>query len=688
MKKILLTIFLLLIANFVNAQEDWFYNSEALEINLKVDSEVKIKPTESDYSVKYVLVNISFVPEDDINQKILRFETEPAGKVENNALNFRFDEPSKKNLYFYYDTDIRIFNRIISVREKIPFPIKEVPEKYKIYLQSEDIINSDDEDIIELASRLAEGEDDLFVVVHKLAAWTKGNINYNLSTLTAEVSQKASWVLENKQGVCDELTSLFIAMLRTMGIPAKFISGMAYTNDPQFPDNWGAHGWAEVYFPDVGWVPFDVTYGEFGYVDPTHIKLKESVDSGETRTEYKWLGRNVNLDTKKLDVKVDLLDVIGRATKQVSIKVNILKSNVGFGSYNIVEAQLENLKDYYVSTELILSKTKELEVVGNHVKNVLLFPKEEKNVYWLMKINDNLEKNLIYTFPVVVSSLRNFSSETSFKASEKDIVYSLGGMQEILDQKEEEIKKVYSRNVNLDCNIDNNEFYDYEDALIICNVKNIGNVFLEDLEICYDECEEIDLGIGREAVIDFIVEEESGKKDVVVKVSNNDVSKTTNVEFNVLDEPLINIINIKNPYEVSFDDIFEIEFELNKASESSPLDVDIDFKQNRFTKSWNIKELFESRKFVVKLDGKSLKAGKNDFNIFVNYKDGNNRNYESVASFDVSLVGVTLWQKVQITFLQFNKSLENMTARTAVLLMVGIGIIFVLVVLYVFRKKD
>ena len=68
-------------------------------------------------------------------------------------------------------------------------------------MKSGNIIDSDDKDIIELASKLIEGEDDLFVVVHKLAAWTKNNINYNLSTLTAEVSQKASWVLENRQGV-------------------------------------------------------------------------------------------------------------------------------------------------------------------------------------------------------------------------------------------------------------------------------------------------------------------------------------------------------------------------------------------------------------------------------------------------------------------------------------------------------
>jgi len=687
MKKILLIILFLVFVNIVVAQEDWYYNSEALEINLKVGSEIVIKPTASEYNIKYVIVNISFAPEDDINQKILKFETEPGGKIENNALNFRFENPTERNLYFNYDADIRIYNRIISVREKIPFPIGGVPEELKMYSQSANIINSDDKDIIELASRLVEGENDLFVAVHKIAAWTKNNINYNLSTLTAEVNQKASWVLENRQGVCDELTSLFIAMLRAVGIPAKFISGISFTNSPLFPEQWGSHGWAEVYFPDVGWVPFDVTYGEFGYVDPTHIKLNEGVDSDEASTQYRWLGRNADLDTRSLDVKANLINIIGRTAKPVSIKANILKGNIGFGSYNIVEAQLENLKDYYVSTEIFLSRTKELEVSGDNIKEVLLLPNEKKSVYWLLKVTDDLEKNFIYTFPVIVSSLRNFTSEVSFKASENDIFYSLEEMEEILNQKEEEVIKIYSRNVKLDCDVSENEFYDYEDALIICNVKNVGNVFLKDLDVCYNECKKIDLGIGRSDKVNFTVEEDSGKKDIIIKASNVDVSKTTNVEFNILDKPLIKIINVKNPYNVSFEDSFEVEFELSKASESNPLDVDIDFEQNSFTKTWNIKEFFEGRKFIVKLDGNSLKAGKNDFSILVKYKDGNNRDYESFASFDIDLVNVNLWQKVQIAFLQSNKTLENLSVKTSILLIAGIGIAFIVVVMFVFRKR-
>src|SRR3989338_5480956 len=233
MKKIMpfLMAIMLLPALVYAEEDDWFHSSENLILNVDVSSKATIKPTSSDYSVKYINVNLSHYPYEDFDQKILGLDVNPEAKLENNVM--LFTKPSE-------------------------------------------IINSDDEDVIGYASEIAEGEDDLYAVVHKAAEWTKNNIKYDLSTLTAEVSQKASWVIDNRQGVCDELTSLFIAMLRSVGIPAKFVSGVAYTESELFPDNWGSHGWAEVYFPGYGWVPYDVTYGQFGYIDPTHVKLKES----------------------------------------------------------------------------------------------------------------------------------------------------------------------------------------------------------------------------------------------------------------------------------------------------------------------------------------------------------------------------------------------------------------------------
>ena len=302
MKKRLLFFVFLLFLPIVFAQ-DWIFNSEYLELSLNISSKIKLVPKSSNYRVQYVIANLSFIPQDGFQEEILDIQTEPFTEVKDNAAIFRWDKPIGKELSFSVKSNIKSFNKIVRVRDKVKFPLSDLPDDVKIYTKPSDTIDSDNKEVVRKGSEIIKGEDDLYVIVFKLGEWTKKNINYDLSTLTESVSQKASWVLKNKEGVCDELTNLFIAMNRALGIPAKFVSGVAYTNAEEFEEGFGPHGWAEVYFPGYGWIPFDVTYGEFGFVDSGHIKLKESLDADEASTEFQWLGKDIDIKTYPLNIK-------------------------------------------------------------------------------------------------------------------------------------------------------------------------------------------------------------------------------------------------------------------------------------------------------------------------------------------------------------------------------------------------
>jgi len=651
---LILFIIALLHANAVYSEEDnWFFNSKNLLINLDVSSEAKIKPTSSDYSVRYINVNLSHYPYEHFGQEVVSFDFEPDAEIENNALLFSWQNPKDK-ISFGYKAKIRTINNIVKVKEKIPFPILDLPEELALYTKPSEIIDSNDEDVRGFAAEIAEGEDDLYAVVHKMAEWTKGNIKYDLSTLTAEVSQKASWVLDNRQGVCDELTSLFIAMLRSLGIPAKFISGVAYTESELFPENWGSHGWAEVYFPGYGWVPYDVTYGQFGYIDPTHVKLKESVDSNEPSVQYKWVASNIDLDTKELDIDASVEEKIGRIKDPVDIDVKVLKENIGFGSYNLIEAIMENTEDYYVSSEIYLSRPKEVKIIGEAFKNVLLKPNEKKSIFWIVKLADELQKNFIYTFPITAGTIKGSEASTEFKSREDDITYTLAEISSILEQKKEEEEKVYSRDVEIKCNLDRNEFYYYENAFVQCKIKNIGNTNLKNLNICFEsDCEKADLSIIQEKSFNYTVEKEiAGKQESAFKVKNNDVSKAAYIEYTVLDAPEIKISNIEFPNEIEYNDNFKIEFLLGKSSFSIPKNAVIAIKQNSFENQWTVEELPEGRKFVVNMEGKNLRKGPNEFVINVKFEDGNGKKYETEEKFAIELVNVTFVQNILLVFNQ------------------------------------
>jgi transglutaminase-like putative cysteine protease len=63
------------------------------------------------------------------------------------------------------------------------------------------------------------------------------------------------------KGVCQDFAHTMIALLRHVGIPARYVSGYLYRSredhDRSTPD--ATHAWVDVLMPQLGWVGFDPT---------------------------------------------------------------------------------------------------------------------------------------------------------------------------------------------------------------------------------------------------------------------------------------------------------------------------------------------------------------------------------------------------------------------------------------------
>jgi transglutaminase-like putative cysteine protease len=70
-------------------------------------------------------------------------------------------------------------------------------------------------------------------------------------------------VWEKRRGVCQDFAHLGIACLRSLGLPARYVSGYLRTRPPEgMPRLVGAdasHAWFAVFCPGAGWVDFDPT---------------------------------------------------------------------------------------------------------------------------------------------------------------------------------------------------------------------------------------------------------------------------------------------------------------------------------------------------------------------------------------------------------------------------------------------
>jgi transglutaminase-like putative cysteine protease len=70
-------------------------------------------------------------------------------------------------------------------------------------------------------------------------------------------------VLADRRGVCQDFAHLFIAGLRSLGIPARYVSGYLMTRPPAGGERLvgadASHAWLSVWVPEAGWVDLDPT---------------------------------------------------------------------------------------------------------------------------------------------------------------------------------------------------------------------------------------------------------------------------------------------------------------------------------------------------------------------------------------------------------------------------------------------
>jgi transglutaminase-like putative cysteine protease len=88
---------------------------------------------------------------------------------------------------------------------------------------------------------------------------------------------------EQRRGVCQDFAHVMLAALRTLGLPARYVSGYLLTQPPPGqPRRIGAdasHAWVSLWCPKHGWVDLDPTNDVI--VDREHVTLAIGRDFGD-----------------------------------------------------------------------------------------------------------------------------------------------------------------------------------------------------------------------------------------------------------------------------------------------------------------------------------------------------------------------------------------------------------------------
>ena len=102
--------------------------------------------------------------------------------------------------------------------------------------------------------------------------------DFRYESKSTDINTPALQALAEKRGVCQDFAHILLACLRSLGLPARYVSGYLLTQpppgQPRLVGSDASHAWASVYLPELashacqGWLDLDPTNDRTGLASP------------------------------------------------------------------------------------------------------------------------------------------------------------------------------------------------------------------------------------------------------------------------------------------------------------------------------------------------------------------------------------------------------------------------------------
>lgn len=174
------------------------------------------------------------------------------------------------NMYAYYDAtgmlpgerkNITIERKVVVSTFVTDEPILarsngSVTKDNKMYVEPQERIESNNEDIIKKANEITEGLTTDYRKASAIFEYVNTTLVYDTSETYA--NKGALSALKNNKGVCEEFATLFVALCRAEDIPSRVVAGYK-VEEVNKVETLIDHAWAEIYLDEYGWIPVEPT---------------------------------------------------------------------------------------------------------------------------------------------------------------------------------------------------------------------------------------------------------------------------------------------------------------------------------------------------------------------------------------------------------------------------------------------
>jgi transglutaminase-like putative cysteine protease len=160
------------------------------------------------------------------------------------------------------------------------FPGKEIawnPADYAMYLKPTSLGPIDGE-VKLLADQITRGKTTVLAKAKAIYDWTCENTYRDPNTRGCGPGNVCQ-LLEKPGGKCTDIHSVFVALCRAAGVPAREVFGLRQGKKVEQDITGWQHCWAEFYLPGYDWVPVDPA-------DVRKMMLKEKLKLGDAKTKY------------------------------------------------------------------------------------------------------------------------------------------------------------------------------------------------------------------------------------------------------------------------------------------------------------------------------------------------------------------------------------------------------------------
>jgi hypothetical protein len=232
-----------------------------------------------------------------------------------------------------YAAKTKSVTRLDRITTDAAFPLPSVPRDVSPYLGATPLVQADDPVIQQTARALTQGAATEYEAASKVVNWVADHVRY----VSSPKSYGALYSLESGRGNCQNYSHLTAALLRAVGVPVRIVNGFTVKNPYSvraenitytFKAGQGRHSWIEVWFPDLGWIPFDPQKTSL-FVSNRFLRIEVGLDNKETQNDgrIRWVSKSGSERPKlntvtTAELPADVVKLSGR-TREAELR-NIL----------------------------------------------------------------------------------------------------------------------------------------------------------------------------------------------------------------------------------------------------------------------------------------------------------------------------------------------------------------------------